>query len=46
MSSGNDGVLTLTIKMKVSPEPDSEEKINKLNGEIQRCIELFNKKNH
>jgi len=47
MRSGNDGVLTLTIKMKVSPEPDSQEKLinlmqryrDALNYSIRKIIE-------
>jgi len=47
MSSGNDGVLTLTIKMKVSPEPGSQEKLlnlmqryrDALNYSIRKIIE-------
>jgi len=47
MSSGNDGALTLTVKMKVSPEPDSEEKLinlmqryrDALNYSIRKIIE-------
>ena len=39
MHSGNDGVLTLTIKMKVSPEPDSEEKLINL---MQRYRDALN----
>jgi|GEM_PF-7089081 len=33
MSSGGEGVLTLTVKMKVSPEPDA------LNHSIRAIIE-------
>jgi len=47
MRSGNDGVLTLTVKMKVSPEPDSQEKLinlmqryrDALNCSIRKIIE-------
>jgi hypothetical protein len=27
MSPGGEGVLTLTVKMRVSPEPDSEQEL-------------------
>jgi IS605 OrfB family transposase len=47
MHSGDDGVLTLTIKMKVSPEPDLKEKLinlmqrygDALNYSIRKIIE-------
>jgi transposase len=35
MSSGSEGLLTLTIKMRVSPEPMS--RANRLDGECPRC---------
>ena len=39
MPKGDDGVLTLTVKMKVSPEPDSEEKLINL---MQRYRDALN----
>ena len=34
MSMGNEGLLTLTVNVKVSPEPDLYQKIDKLDEKV------------
>ena len=43
MSMGNEGLLTLTVNVKVSPEPDSYQKIDRFNEKVQGSPQLFYK---